>query len=168
MKVLKNCCNRHWDLAQTRGLRAEPRRTAKITEGQELGESWWHHRPQALREELPEAFDRKPVGNGEVGKRLKKFSGGGSQKAKEFPDCVVRLEGMSQAELGLDAIGVTAALLFDDEISGFNQFPDDLLDHAFRDADHQCNFPQANLRVTIDAQEDVGVVGEERPRWDRA
>lgn len=116
-----------------------------------------------------EAFPQKSrMGDRSARLWLNKFSRGGSQQAEELSDRVMRFERMAEPKLRLDAIGVAASLLFDDEIAGFNELPDDLLNHPLCDPDHQGDFSQANLGVTVDAQQDVGVVGEEGPRWDRA
>jgi hypothetical protein len=70
---------------------------------------------------------------------------------------------MAQGTIEVDLVDVPAAFLRHREISGVLQFVHDAVDGALADADETGDFTQANVGLLRNADEHVGVVGEERP-----
>ena len=77
------------------------------------------------------------------------------------------LDGMSQREAGSDLVVVATATANSRDVSGLLQLPDDALHGALRDADQIGNVAHPNLRLARQTQENVRVIGQERPRRPR-
>lgn len=73
------------------------------------------------------------------------------------------LHRVAERELAVDAVNIAATDSFPLENAAGHEFRDDLLHRTFRDADCGHHIPQAHFRVLGKAQQDVRVVGEERP-----
>ena len=70
---------------------------------------------------------------------------------------------MPQSLLQRNLISITPTDLGDFQKSGFHQFCNNLLHHAFGDSHQNRNFSQGYLRVAIEAQQHVRVVRHKRP-----
>lgn len=75
----------------------------------------------------------------------------------------MRLEGVSEGAVGEDTVLIaTADALAFDEAARF-KILDDPLDGSFGNTDGQCDFAEHHLRVIVQHDQNVSVVGEEGP-----
>ena len=73
------------------------------------------------------------------------------------------LDGVAEGLLGVECVVVSAAGFGGCEDAGGGEFGDDFLDGTFGDADAGGDVAEAGVRVEGEADQDVGVVGEEGP-----
>ncbi len=88
---------------------------------------------------------------------------GSMQQVEDLADRAMRFERMPQGLSDLQLIDVSSAILFHLEALRFGELGYDFLHHSFGDSYAFGHIPQANLRVLVDAPEDVRVIGQERP-----
>jgi hypothetical protein len=72
-------------------------------------------------------------------------------------------ERMPQGKLRLDLVAVPAAMSLAEHIALVDQLGEDLVSTPLRDPDSSGDIAQPDTGVMGDAEEDVGVVGEEVP-----
>ena len=84
-------------------------------------------------------------------------------RGKKFPDGAVRFDRVSQGQLELDLVSVPAALSDATENSGCLQIENDLLHRPLGDADSIGHIAEPGGRVLEQTDQNVRVVGEERP-----
>ena len=70
---------------------------------------------------------------------------------------------MSKGAVGVDSVVVPSSVPRTGQISGFTEFGDDPLNGPFRDSYAGGDVPGPNRRVLVNADEDMGVVGEKGP-----
>ena len=70
---------------------------------------------------------------------------------------------MRERQITLDGVPITPALSFPHDISLLSQLREDSVGPALGNAYRVSDIPDANARVIGDANEDVGVVGQEVP-----
>ncbi len=87
----------------------------------------------------------------------------GLEHAEDLADVVVAFERMAQRKGGVELVAVAAALAVSLQVAIVDELGHDALRCAFGDADGAGHVSQAHLRVASQAQQDVGVVREERP-----
>jgi len=72
-------------------------------------------------------------------------------------------EGVSEGSLGVDCVAVSSAVLFAGNDFGLFKLGDDALDGALGDSDLNGDVAQASFGISQEADEDVGVICQERP-----
>ena len=75
-------------------------------------------------------------------------------------------ERVAKGSVEADFVDVVAAVLGQVDVAGFDEVMHDAVNGAFADPDLAGDLREANLGVLGDADDDVGVVGQERPRGD--
>ena len=85
------------------------------------------------------------------------------EESKEFADVVALLGGVAHGDVGVDAIAVSAADSFAHDVAGFDQVGDDALGGSLGDSDALADITESRVRVAVEAEKDLGVVGEEPP-----
>lgn len=88
------------------------------------------------------------------------FSG---QRSEDFCNLVVRFQWVPKWSIEVDLVHVVPAAFTARDISGLYEVVGDAVHGSFADADHAGNVGQPNLRVLRDAQQHMGMVGEEGP-----
>lgn len=88
---------------------------------------------------------------------------GGSQELEELADPMRLLHGMPERPVGVDAVLVPPAGSGPLDVARADQVGDDRLRCTLSDADSGGNITTADAGIIGDTDEDVAVVGEERP-----
>ena len=78
---------------------------------------------------------------------------------------MVGLEWVSQRMVCCHLVAIAAADLLVGEVPAILELTDDLLHRAHRDSDRMGDVSLSELGVAVDRDEDVGLIGEERPGW---
>ena len=86
------------------------------------------------------------------------------QEFQEFADLVAVLGGVAHADVGVDAVVVATADPFAVDVAGFPQLGDDALGGPLSDPNALGDVTEPGVRVSVDAEKDLGVVREEPPR----
>lgn len=86
------------------------------------------------------------------------------ESVDEVGDAVVCFQRMTQVTIGVDAVVVAASHLGALDVPAVDEVTDDELGRAGRDADLLGDRGQGLVGVGGQAQQDVRVVGQERPR----
>ena len=73
------------------------------------------------------------------------------------------LGGVAHADVGVDAVAVSTADPFALDIAGCDQVGDDALGGTLGDSDAHRDVTEPGVRVSVDAEKDLGVVREEPP-----
>ena len=63
----------------------------------------------------------------------------------------------------MDSVAISSAIPHAGQVAGLAEIGDDPLDGPFRDSDAGRNVPCSDRGVLVDADEDVGMVGQEGP-----
>ena len=82
---------------------------------------------------------------------------------EERSDLEVILEGVAEGEVRMDLISVSAADLLVGQVARLLEFGHDPLGGSLGDPDLCCDLAHQDIRVLLDAQQDVRVVGQEGP-----
>ena len=90
---------------------------------------------------------------------------GAAEEFEEFSDAVVCFEWVTEFEVEADGVGISAADAGDFGEAGGDEFRDDFLHHAFGDPDERGDLSESGFGIAVEAEQDVHVVGEERPAW---
>jgi hypothetical protein len=85
------------------------------------------------------------------------------QELEEIPDLVVDLRRMAHRCVPIKRVAVTSTFTFLGDISRFYEVRDDPLCGTFRDPHRVGDVPQPHRRVPVQAEEYLGVTGEEVP-----
>ena len=85
------------------------------------------------------------------------------QELQEFADLMAVLGGVAHGDVGVDAVVVATADPFALDVAGFHQLGDDALGGPFCDPDALGDVTEPGVRVSVDAEKDLGVVREEPP-----
>src|SRR5690242_6417523 len=85
------------------------------------------------------------------------------ERLEQRTDLVADLCGMPHRVPAVDDVSVSTSNPLAFHVTGFDQVGQDALRRTFRDADTVGHVPQPDVRRLGDAQEDLGMVGEERP-----
>ena len=72
-------------------------------------------------------------------------------------------EGMAEVSARGDRVDVLPPALFTDEIPGLDQVGEDPLDCPLGDSDRLGDLPGRDVRLLVNAQQDMRVVAEKRP-----
>lgn len=73
------------------------------------------------------------------------------------------LDGMTERDLGMDLVVGSATAALAREVAAPLEVDDDSMSGPLRDADRRSQIAEAHLGVAGDGDQDVRVVGEERP-----
>ncbi len=84
-------------------------------------------------------------------------------EANEAIDGAVGFNGVAQGLLRIELIGIAATFALSGEESGGDEFGYDFLDASFGDAHMDGDLPQEHFRLLGEAEQDMGMVGEEGP-----
>jgi hypothetical protein len=82
---------------------------------------------------------------------------------QQVADLLLARDRIVQRKLGLDGVAVAAALPPARDVAGLDQLDHDPVRGAFGYPDRVTDLAQASVRVGGDAQQDLRVVGQERP-----
>ena len=85
------------------------------------------------------------------------------EDAQQCADLEVVFQGMPKREVRVDLVAVPSADLLVREVPGVLELGHDPLSSALGDADLRCYLSHENVRILLDAEQDVGVIREERP-----
>ena len=85
------------------------------------------------------------------------------QEFQEFADLMAVLGGVAHRDVGVDAVVVATADPFALDVAGFHQLGDDALGGPFCDPDALGDVTEPGVRVSVDAEKDLGVVRKEPP-----
>jgi len=85
------------------------------------------------------------------------------QESQEFADLVAALGGVTHGDVGVDAVVVSTTGPFALHVAGFDQVGDDALGGSLGDSDALADITESRVRVAVEAEKDLGVVGEEPP-----
>lgn len=86
------------------------------------------------------------------------------QYLENLADVVAPLDGVAHRSRRPDSVVVAPTSAVPVEVAGFDQVGDDCLRGAFGDPDPLGDIAETYPRVACDAQQGVGVVGQEGPR----
>ncbi len=78
-------------------------------------------------------------------------------------DGAMRLKRMPQCFIQSDFVAVSTANFRDLQETGFDQLGHDLLHHSLRDSHPHRDFSQSDLGISIEAQQHMRMVRQERP-----
>jgi hypothetical protein len=87
------------------------------------------------------------------------------QHFEQLPHLSPLDERMPQGKIGYDLVAVAPSLSLPQHVASFDQLGEDPVGAALGDPDRGGDVPQADSRVIGNAAKDVGVVGQEVPRW---
>lgn len=85
------------------------------------------------------------------------------EEFEEFADVVAVLGGVAHGDLVVDAVAVPASDFLAGDVSGFDQVSNDSLGRAIADSDAVGEIADARVRVPVEAEQDLSVVGQEPP-----
>jgi hypothetical protein len=100
-------------------------------------------------------------GNGEN----QQSSGGECEGSENVDDLVAGVEWVAERLVEADFVDIVAAAFGELDVAGLDEVVDDAVSGAFADADLSGDLGQANFGILGDADQNVGVVGQKRPRW---
>src|SRR2546429_9480493 len=87
-----------------------------------------------------------------------------AKKVEELADLSGPGEPIGHGKVGLDRVVVAAAVALARDVPGGGEVADDAMGGALGDPDRLADLAQADAGILGDAQQDLGVVGEKRPR----
>jgi hypothetical protein len=87
------------------------------------------------------------------------------QHFEQLPHLSPLDERMPQGKIGYDLVAVPPSLSLPQHVASFDQLGEDPVGGALGDPDRGGDVPQADSGVINNAGKDVGVVGQEVPRW---
>jgi hypothetical protein len=99
-------------------------------------------------------------GNGEN----QQSSGGECEGSENIDDLVAGVEWVAERLVEADFVDIVAAAFGELDVAGLDEVVDDAVSGAFADADLSGDLGQANFGILGDADQNVGVVGQKRPR----
>ena len=73
------------------------------------------------------------------------------------------LGGVTHGDVGVDAVVVSTAVPFALHVARFDQVGDDALGGSLGDSDALADITESRVRIAVEAEKDLGVVGEEPP-----
>jgi len=85
------------------------------------------------------------------------------EQLEQVADPVMSLEWVAKVLLAMDFVDVVPAFLADGDEAVLGKFSDNALHGAQSDADSHGNFAERHVRVEVEADEHVAVVGEKTP-----
>ena len=88
------------------------------------------------------------------------------ERSKDLCDVVVGFEWVTERPVQPHFVDVVATLFVTNHIAGFDQVRDDAMDSSLADSHQSSHVDEPNFGVLCDAQQNVGVIGEECPRGD--
>jgi hypothetical protein len=106
---------------------------------------------------------RPPSWPGSRGRLSGRGRVGAGQEGQDFADGAFPAGGVWQREVRLDVVAVAAAVLLLDHVAGLDQVGDDAEGAALGNVQAGRDVAQAHPGVMSDAQQNPGVVGQERP-----
>jgi len=85
------------------------------------------------------------------------------QEFQELADLMAVLGGVAHRDVGVDTVVVAPADPFAFDVAGLHELGDDALSGPFCDPDALGDVTEPGVRVSVDAEQDLGVVREEPP-----